>query len=78
MTVIGEWLSRQSREPHGDGGVELEMSYFLAWVVNDRHVMELLLNGRFGPCHLAYMLRNVTMSLCAPEGWNSAVASITL
>lgn len=78
MTVSDEWLSRQRREPHGNGRVELEMSHFLAWVVNDRHVMELLLNGRFGPCHLAYMLRNVTVSLCALEGWNSAVASVTL
>lgn len=78
MTVSDEWLSRQRREPHGNGPVELEMSHFLEWMVNDRHVMELLLNGMFGPCHLASMLRNVTVSLCVLEGWNSAVASVTL
>lgn len=78
MTVIkaGERVSQQ--KPHGKGYVELEMSYFLAWLVNGRHVMKQLLDGTFEPCHLPYMLRNVTMSLCALEVQNSAVASVTL
>lgn len=56
----------------------VEMSYFLAWFVNDRHAVKLLLNGTFGSYRLPCLLRTVPVPFCTLELWNSVVASVTL